>query len=79
MVMLVALYTSAWIEISIVPALKTTTLVALYTSAWIEISSSRIPDWLPFVALYTSAWIEIAPTFCPLSKLGSRTLHECVD
>ena len=56
----VALYTSAWIEISSSLASMALVSVALYTSAWIEIrqKGSNIPVKQP-VALYTSAWIEI--------------------
>ena len=37
-VILVALYTSAWIEIADLMLLSGPVLVALYTSAWIEIT-----------------------------------------
>ena len=42
----VALYTSAWIEISAHQAPGTTPLVALYTSAWIEINPPK-NYWFP--------------------------------
>ena len=54
---IVALYTSAWIEIELIVHLHSLR-VALYTSAWIEISL-LIPKPCTSVALYTSAWIEI--------------------
>ena len=75
----VALYTSAWIEIGIDATVPVVGGVALYTSAWIEISLNpesvaEIP-----VALYTSAWIEILLILLPPRLLTCRTLHECVD
>ena len=59
-VRIVALYTSAWIEIfhMITPSLDS--LVALYTSAWIEIVVFFNRDSSASVALYTSAWIEMS-------------------
>ena len=39
--LLVALYTSAWIEMLIVSEVTCSTFVALYTSAWIEIRKGR--------------------------------------
>ena len=75
----VALYTSAWIEITTwhAPSLQTT--VALYTSAWIEFSHADCIHMMDLVALYTSAWIEMRSQTGSLSKTRSRTLHECVD
>ena len=58
MVISVALYTSAWIEIGRYQLELRDIPVALYTSAWIEIKSQRV-DTAAAVALYTSAWIEI--------------------
>ena len=56
----VALYTSAWIEISGVYLSTETVVVALYTSAWIEIATvKRSKNTVERVALYTSAWIEM--------------------
>ena len=56
---LVALYTSAWIEISYLISLITADCVALYTSAWIEIRVDLYTFTHITVALYTSAWIEM--------------------
>ena len=55
----VALYTSAWIEIvdKLLKAVRP--LVALYTSAWIENMNKQERLAYQHVALYTSAWIEI--------------------
>src|SRR5699024_4462215 len=58
--MKVALYTSAWIEISIMFFIFIVSLVALYTSAWIEIRVNSDLSLMIRVALYTSAWIEIS-------------------
>ena len=55
----VALYTSAWIEISDARFFTLSDIVALYTSAWIEITTVLNSLYLIPVALYTSAWIEI--------------------
>ena len=58
-IILVALYTSAWIEICCKHVLDLLDRVALYTSAWIEMRwHIRLTRFLR-VALYTSAWIEI--------------------
>ena len=59
MIGVVALYTSAWIEMKRLSAHPANHLVALYTSAWIEIALSIRDIQMPRVALYTSAWIEI--------------------
>ncbi len=55
----VALFVSAWIEIS--PALfgACGQIVALFVSAWIEILSQTARRTNAFVALFVSAWIEI--------------------
>ena len=55
----VALYTSAWIEISMICVYVSCVVVALYTSAWIEIKMLLNNPEAKKVALYTSAWIEI--------------------
>ena len=75
----VALYTSAWIEISIIFARICNTFVALYTSAWIEITVSSDFETFVNVALYTSAWIEITCLLYCGGNVLCRTLHECVD
>ena len=75
----VALYTSAWIEITKKELAATPIKVALYTSAWIEISYTANLKNEKGVALYTSAWIEILFTKSRWMRWGSRTLHECVD
>ena len=55
----VALFTRAWIEISIAPPVLIGKIVALFTRAWIEIFFvCEIVD-LTLVALFTRAWIEI--------------------
>ena len=75
----VALYTSAWIEITCSRKPFSEYTVALYTSAWIEINLFDPKDQIITVALYTSAWIEITFVYqdwqCPMRC----TLHECVD
>ena len=49
----VALYTSAWIEISYLDTLRIQGLVALYTSAWIEINKDGKKDiWYYCRTLY---------------------------
>ena len=60
----VALYTSAWIEITCSRKPFSEYTVALYTSAWIEINLFDPKDQIITVALYTSAWIEMKrPSF----------------
>ena len=59
LVLLVAPYTGAWIEIRITINVIYTRLVAPYTGAWIEIISSRCSMSPVRVAPYTGAWIEI--------------------
>ena len=56
---LVALYTSAWIEIVQQHPCSTCQEVALYTSAWIEMFPMPYRCTYLSVALYTSAWIEM--------------------
>ena len=75
----VALYTSAWIEISKTFISRPYVAVALYTSAWIEILALNQEAVFSQVALYTSAWIEIKDWAWTQKPPWSRTLHECVD
>ena len=79
LIRLVALYTSAWIEIEAAETAAAEKLVALYTSAWIEISLCCDTRFRYPVALYTSAWIEIMPKWTSKRLINRRTLHECVD
>ncbi len=76
---MVALYTSAWIEIAAETAAAENLLVALYTSAWIEIRFIKHDEMQEYVALYTSAWIEIVNSWICCNSASGRTLHECVD
>ena len=76
---IVALYTSAWIEISLHSPEPLQCGVALYTSAWIEIVQHFNFSAFHIVALYTSAWIEINKAKLNQDFTPSRTLHECVD
>ena len=75
----VALFTRAWIEISLSELPAPTLKVALFTRAWIEISKADCNRSKLSVALFTRAWIEI------LSDIGiklctkRRPLHEGVD
>ena len=61
---IVALYTSAWIEIQKFLDNLSLIFVALYTSAWIEIQLAESVKHTSGVALYTSAWIEIFLSPC---------------
>ena len=55
----VALYMSAWIEISLIGKKQSVVDVALYMSAWIEIIFVALGHHECCVALYMSAWIEM--------------------
>ena len=59
----VALFTRAWIEISMVYTAYKLCKVALFTRAWIEIKSVPASDLSHSVALFTRAWIEILLTY----------------
>ena len=70
----VALYMSAWIEISLPCPLTVWVTVALYMSAWIEIRwTPKRGDCLE-VALYMSAWIEIMCTSERRSRFASHSI-----
>ena len=55
----VALFVSAWIEISVEKRSGIKRRVALFVSAWIEILELGQKLYLTRVALFVSAWIEI--------------------
>ena len=55
----VALFTRAWIEISIHRLWEDKHQVALFTRAWIEIKLQHSTNVSKSVALFTRAWIEI--------------------
>ena len=55
----VALFTRAWIEISLEMDSRFCGVVALFTRAWIEIPCLSHCALRLFVALFTRAWIEI--------------------
>ena len=61
-VIIVALITSAWIEICQQVKNSIILVVALITSAWIEMTRATADDLRFQVALITSAWIEIYGT-----------------
>ena len=79
MVLSVALFTRAWIEIATFTKNGRTDEVALFTRAWIEIRPALIGGREYLVALFTRAWIEMPPIAkYPRSSYG-RPLHEGVD
>ena len=55
----VALFTRAWIEISLINRIAEVKVVALFTRAWIEIAPKGESRSSQSVALFTRAWIEI--------------------
>ena len=59
-IIIVALFTRAWIEISHLTGVLKSNVVALFTRAWIEIQSQVTDFVTQVVALFTRAWIEIA-------------------
>ena len=75
----VALFTRAWIEITILRQCFLMKYVALFTRAWIEIKSAIYVAITRRVALFTRAWIEITSSVPPLICFGSRPLYEGVD
>ena len=75
----VALFTRAWIEISLFENKASWNNVALFTRAWIEIESVYLRDNEAFVALFTRAWIEISSAKDDVKKVFSRPFHEGVD
>ena len=77
---LVALFTRAWIEMSVYRTCHSGRRVALFTRAWIEIHADFILLIEPCVALFTRAWIEILTYPATFSAVvGGRPLHEGVD
>ena len=56
----VALFTRAWIEITLTYPATFAAVVALFTRAWIEIFCDCKADDFCNVALFTRAWIEIS-------------------
>ena len=78
-IVIVALFTRAWIEINSEKATVTSTGVALFTRAWIEMWSSVLSTSIQTVALFTRAWIEMADAVAGDEIVISRPLHEGVD
>ena len=76
---LVALFTRAWIEITILLLFIPIFNVALFTRAWIEIKLYPKDVKSYNVALFTRAWIEIYFNFTAFSTGKCRPLHEGVD
>ena len=79
LVLSVALFTRAWIEITGNVHLPFGAVVALFTRAWIEIPHQYFRLSFVKVALFTRAWIEIEDGTLSVVKGGSRPLHEGVD
>ena len=78
-ILLVALFTRAWIEIRLNLEEITFKKVALFTRAWIEMQK-QLRNGAQFdVALFTRAWIEIAIVSVILTILTCRPLYEGVD
>ena len=75
----VALFTRAWIEISLKSGLAKAAKVALFTRAWIEMMKLHNGVELARVALFTRAWIEITADKTKIDSFTSRPLHEVVD
>ena len=79
MLIYVAPYTGAWIEIKIKLRKLRKNRVAPYTGAWIEMPKDGRITEAPVVAPYTGAWIEIQTKLLSYDSTLSRTLHGCVD
>ena len=58
-ILIVALFTRAWIEITSGAISWASSPVALFTRAWIEIPTGVYTITEDYVALFTRAWIEI--------------------
>ena len=75
----VALFTRAWIEISVHEYYSCWYSVALFTRAWIEILIELFLTEFIRVALFTRAWIEMFSMYSICLFLLRRPLHEGVD
>ena len=76
----VALYTSAWIEITAWDMRRLVYHVALYTSAWIEIATSQKRPLETSTSHSTRVrGLKSKRRLDPGYHLPGRTLHECVD
>ena len=75
----VALYTSAWIEINDNYNIYLTVNVALYTSAWIEIEQAHAQKVRVGKSHSTRVRGLKSSQVPELKRIQSRTLHECVD
>ena len=75
----VALFTRAWIEISVNIFVVKVVYVALFTRAWIEIKFRANRAGGGAVALFTRAWIEIDMGQWYDIALKCRPLYEGVD
>ena len=76
---MVALFTRAWIEMTIDDLWRSTALVALFTRAWIEIYRICQATLAGWVALFTRAWIEIKREKGKTDMKLCRPLYEGVD
>ena len=78
-ILLVAPFTGAWIEIDGRIRESSRGAVAPFTGAWIEIpAASDDGGGLP-VAPFTGAWIEIVVVFTVFVVMAGRSLHGSVD
>ena len=78
-IIVVALFTRAWIEIHLKRLKQYFIKVALFTRAWIEIVKEYGKNILFVVALFTRAWIEIRLSHISAHKYTRRPLYEGVD
>ena len=68
---MVALFTRAWIEMSLITSRFNTITVALFTRAWIEMLMYYKALRTALVALFTRAWIEITAVCGYMDMVGS--------
>ena len=78
-VLKVALFARAWIEMPVVIFITSFILVALFARAWIEIFCGFGIQLEHRVALFARAWIEIAYLHGGIFNPGCRPLCEGVD
>ena len=75
----VAPFTGAWIEITPFWVIRTPQPVAPFTGAWIEMVDQTAPLAGNRVAPFTGAWIEM-PASAPREwRAAGRSLHGSVD
>ena len=75
----VAPFTGAWIEITPFWVIRTPQPVAPFTGAWIEMVDQTAPLAGNRVAPFTGAWIEIASIVTAVADVLGRSLHGSVD